>query len=229
MNIINRITIIVLLFGTLSGCRIDVTTDIFLTDLKSVAKEKIKDFYAPAEFKLEMSTEKKCNEEKENIGMILNGYFDDIKVKNCISEGTNSFLLVSLVIPVIGVAQHETKKSIIGILSSYYSKSNTYQADIKINLDGLKLLNKKIKEKYYFDLDFKDSNIIFKFKNDGKSKEKINIQGSFVDGQPYVRYSYVEIGANKSMEIKFSNVKTSHFNKTGSTTVLWIPDPEKKP
>jgi hypothetical protein len=218
-----KTAIIISIFFILSGCKIDVTTDLYLNDLRDTAENNLDDLKTTGILKVQIAD---CGNKDSlrEVSNLLDDYFLNLKTKTCNIEGMQSLLKVGVDIPIFSSTKNwESKtKSIFGILVDTSNSASAYTIAFGLDLSRFSVLNQSIENKYFDTLKFGESIIMFAVNNDGKKDMAISVKDSIVDGKPITSKKFI-VSRREKIELEPSNVRRLSFSENGLMPILVIP------
>ena len=102
----------------ISGCKLDITQEVYSSDLRDVALNTTSGLMTPMKMAIEIPSTQDCDEYKADVSEVLKGLFHSFSPKVCESVGMDSWLIVETQIPLTHNAEtwHELD-SLFGLLS----------------------------------------------------------------------------------------------------------------
>ena len=130
----------------------------------------------------------------------------DIKDEGCQSKNMNGFLVLGVSYPVTSKEQ----KSVFSIFVSGNESAATIS--LKLNRDQYDRLNAEIEKEFNDGIDLDESKIEIKLVNDQRKPVEMISSSIFIDNKPVLN-AMLKLGKRKSVDIKFSNVHSAHFDE----------------
>ena len=180
----------------ISGCKLDTYVELYVGDILDAFQEELS---TQGKLKAFMTSEKKCNENKDKIIKIISRYMTDIKDEGCQSKNMDSFLVLGVSYPVTSKEQ----KSVFSIFVSGNESAATIS--LKLNRDQYDRLNAEIEKEFNDGIDLDESKIEIKLVNDQRKPVEMISSSIFIDNKPVLN-AMLKLGKRKSVDIKFSNV-----------------------
>jgi hypothetical protein len=153
-----------------------------------------------------ITSNKECTKNKDKIIKIISRYMGDLKDEGCQSKGMDSFLVLGVSFPVTSKDQ----KSVFSIFVSGNESASTIS--LKLNRDQYDRLNAEIEKEFNDGIDLDKSKIEIKLVNDQRKPVEMISSSVFIDNKPVLN-SMIKLGKRKSVDIKFSNVHSAHFDE----------------
>ncbi len=217
---LKRCLLFLTLIFLLTSCKLEIDGEIFVADIVDVGEGK-GTLNTPMNLSFEMSSEDKCNEDKEDISNILNKYFVNFVAKDCYREDFNSYLRIGADIPIINdTAPGDGKvdvsdESVISFLvvRGENDQLKYYTTHIVLNNQLFELISKEIKDKFYQTLKLNQTKIELAINNDGRETEELRFASSFVNGKPVVFPQNFKIERRQKIDYLGSDVTTAAFDQ----------------
>ena len=142
--------IILTIFLILGGCKLDTYVELYVGDILDAFQEELS---TQGKLKAYITSEKKCNENKDKIIKIISRYMDDLKDEGCQSKGMDNFLVLGVSYPVTSKEQ----KSVFSIFVS--GNESAAVISLKLNRDQYDRLNAEIEKEFNDGIDLDESKI----------------------------------------------------------------------
>lgn len=216
---LHRILIFITFLFLLTSCKLEIDGEIYVADIINVG-EGNGELNTPMNLSFEMSSEDKCNQDKEKISNVLKNYFINFVAKDCYSEDFNSYLRIGADIPIIkdqvpGRQVNVSDKSVISfaVVKGENEQLNYYTSYIALNNQLYDSISKEIKDKFYQTLKLNKTKIELAINNDGRDTEEVRFASSFVNGKPVVFPRNFKIERRQKIDFLGSNVTTAAFDQ----------------
>ena len=216
---LHRILIFITFLFLLTSCKLEIDGEIYVADIINVG-EGNGELNTPMNLSFEMSSEDKCNQDKEKISIVLKNYFINFVAKDCYSEDFNSYLRIGADIPIIkdqvpGRQVNVSDKSVISfaVVKGENEQLNYYTSYIALNNQLYDSISKEIKDKFYQTLKLNKTKIELAINNDGRDTEEVRFASSFVNGKPVVFPRNFKIERRQKIDFLGSNVTTAAFDQ----------------
>jgi len=217
---IKKILVFITVLFLLSSCRLEIDGEIYVADIVDVGEEK-GDLNTPMNLSFEMSSEDKCNQDKEKISNILKNYFINFVAKDCYREDFNAYLRIGADIPIIrdpvpndGQVSVSDKSVIsFAVVKGENEELSYYTSYIALNNQLFDSISQEIKKNYYQTLKLNKTKIELAINNDGRDTEEVRFASSFVNGKPVVFPRNFLIERRQKIDFLGSNVTTAAFDQ----------------
>ena len=205
----------------ISGCKLDVTQEVYSSNLRDVALNATSGLMFPMKMAIEIPSTQDCNEYKADVPEVLKGLFHSFSPRGCEEVEMDSWLIVDTQIPLTHIEEtwHELD-SLFGLLSEPEILGDDIFLFAMLNLDKYKLLNKRMSDKFLQSINLTDSKIIVILNNDERESLYIHTVGVFVDNYPENQGVWYKLNHRESVEIKLSNVGAGSLARVGFARVL---------
>ena len=217
-----RLSVVCLAMTLLAGCEIEMETDLYSSDLRSVSGGET-GLTTPATLALPISSVDDCAEDTQKIVKIMEGMIASFEPKGCERKDMNSFMMSVVQIPIVDSMDNwASSDELFGIVA----QSDTEDADrinvfLVMNLDRYDILSDRVKDEFYQSLDLGDSTISVVLNNDERNDIQFSVQYAFVQGQP-VRVATDSLRRRGQVTIELSNVSVALLEKNGTSMVLQL-------
>ena len=217
---IKKVLVLITFLLLLASCKLEIDGEIYVADIIDVG-EGGGTLNTSMNLSFEMSSEDKCNKEKEEISNILKKYFINFVAKDCYREDYNSYLRIGADIPIImdtapgdGQVDLSDKSAIsFSVVKGENEQLRYYTTYIVLNNQLYDLISKEIKDKFYQTLKLNQTKIKLAINNDGRETEEVRFASSFVNGQPVVFPRNFKIERRQKIDYLGSNVTTAAFDQ----------------
>ncbi len=206
----------------LSGCKIDFTGKIFLSDIARLASTPGKELTTTGIIKLQMASVPSCEEEKENISAQLNQFFLEFVPKSCENFKMESFLTGSIKIPLLSSITGWEKKtpSVFALRVQYSKKIGGIDLDLLLNQGQFRKLSSHLGNNFFKQLDLKESALTLEIENDQGSPRLLLASDIFLNDDPLLGEEAFQIAARETAKIGLSDVRREHLSRFGWAPVL---------
>jgi hypothetical protein len=209
-----KICIMLFTILLLFACKIDVSTDIFISDILDINTNK-DPIFCSAQIKFDSSS----NMNEETINALLNKYFK--KVQD-IHEDKTSYMgsiIADVQIPILKKGTYEDK-------SIFYievdSNDQYYFVNFKINEQLFDQMNSDVSNITYQKFDKNDLNVKFEINNDTKTDIKIGFHSVYINSTPTPYFSEINLERRQKIEIVPSDVLRDSLNIENFITMAFI-------
>ena len=198
----------------LSSCKFNVTTDLYVADVREVATNQISDINSVATLELEMLSEKQCSESVDEIVKLMEGLVLNVSPRGCVERGFNTYLLVDTDIPVVNSeAVWRQVDSMLGIMA--LASEGFVEVYVMNDVQKFEILSKRVRDEYFQSLEISESKIKIVLNND-RQDETIIARGIFLNENPVDGYKEFELKRRRKLEITLSDVGATHLGSNGS-------------
>ncbi len=214
-----------LIFATvlLAGCKTQVTSDVYLTDVASVATDGTA---LPVDLKLgfEVPSEDKCAEAKEMLTPTLDKHFGAIEFVGCSTEGFSNFANFTagseMVLEQVNQKVDSDMPIYVGVTPA---DGDVVEVGYFSNPDNLKALMADLPDEAKAYSDRVAVTFSATIHNDGTESSKLSVAGVYVNGSPALRPFEIDLERRKELAIRLSDVANATVSAgswAGIVTVL---------
>ena len=211
----------ILLVGFAVGCKMNLTADVYSTDLWDAANGT-EGLTAPATMAFQVPSTDGCDEHAAEIARLMSGVLDDFSPKGCEQAGMESFLLADTQLPLVSsLPAWEIADSLFGILVT--SEDEVVRVTMTMNVDKYDTLTDRMEDEFLQSVDLAASAVVIVLNNDDRNTIEFSAGGVFINGEPVLTISAYELQRRHKAEIRFSNVATAYMAKHGvlGEILLW--------
>ena len=194
----------------LSACNFEVETDVYVSDIRDVAKI---DSYlmTSTTMAIEFISKDQCEDNKREIADILSRYVSNVSIRDCVESGFNSFLVIDAEIPIMS----NTVSSPFYLFAIVTVPTDTgTKVYLSVDQQNLNALNNQMYSKYFQNLQLSESRIRVIVKNDSET-EMLTASGVFVNDYPVDESRFYELNRRAEIEITLSSVGSAHLENEG--------------
>ena len=205
----------------ISGCKLDVTQEVYSSELRDVALNATSGLMIPMKMAIEIPSTQDCDEYKADVSEVLKGLFHSFSPKGCEKVETDSWLIVDTQIPLTHNEEtwHELD-SLFGLLSEPEILGDNIFVLAMLNLDKYALLNRRMNDKFFQSINLTDSKIIVILNNDERESLYFHTVGVFVNNYPENQGIWHSLNRSQRVEIRLSNVGAGSLARVGSARVF---------
>ena len=202
--------------GVTAGCQINLTADIYTTDLRD-AVAGTEGLTAPATMAFQIPSTDDCDEHTVEISKIMEGVVSDFSPKGCESVEMNSFLLSDTQIPILDSKEAWSQSdSLFGLIAS--KNDDQIAVIVVMNLDKYGTLTARMKDKFHQTINLRSSKISLVLNNDERGDISFGASDVFVNSEPVHARERYSLQRRQRAEIRLSNVASAYLAKHGSAT-----------
>ena len=201
------------------GCKLNMTSDLYISDLQEVAFKDTKQLLTPMTIAIEIPSASECDEYSNKISSMMAGMLIDFTPKGCEQVSMNSYFLANAQMPI--VHSFSELKQVDSLFSFVTEISDDYLGVVLISdLNKYGLLNKRIYDEFFQKLDLSASEITVVLNNDEQNTREYLARGVFLDGKPVYDSKMFALERRHKVEIELSNVGASYLEEHGAVAVL---------
>ena len=223
MNLKN-VYLFLFLIVLVSACKIDMSTDVYLRDIKDVALTNAKGLKTSGLLRVGVPN---CDDKEQltQVSSLLKDYFLNVTEKSC-AAGMESLLTIGVDIPIVNSESGWTSKtsSTTALITQKSKDGTSILVNFVLNRTRFNNLNQAVENQFFDKLSLDESTVTFSVNNDGRQDEVAVISDSFVDGKPIIYSKSFTLKRRNKIDVEPSNVRRSIFSDNGSMPVLEIPN-----
>lgn len=209
----SAIAVAVMAIGVTAGCEINLTTDIYTTDLRD-AVAGTEGLSAPATMAFEVPGTDDCDEHATKISEVMAGVVNDFSPKGCESIEMDSFLLADTQVPIVTSDDVWNKSdALFGILA--FKQDEVIAVAVIMNLEKYGTLTARMKDEFHQSIDLASSKISLVLNHDEREDVDFVVENVFVNSEPVHNPETYTLQRRHRVEIKLSDVATAHLTKHG--------------
>ena len=213
----------------LSGCKMDVTPELFTSDIRAVAVEGEEDLTTPATVAIGMGSKDTCKKHAEKVSAILSEKVQGFSPRGCEGTGNDVMLASSIQIPLVtDTAAWQASGSMFGVLVQPLEQ---YDGAIGVfflaDAAQYELLNEHIRSEFYQHIDLADSRVKVVLSNDERGETRFTVNNVYFNGQPVQGLKRREhtLARRHDAEIVLSNVALSALVEGQPVATLLLMHP----
>ena len=213
----------------LSGCKMELTPELFTSDIRAVATEGAEDLTAPAILAIGVGSMDTCKEHAEKFAAILSEKVQAFSSRGCEGSGIDVKLVSSIQIPLVNEAVHwQISGSMFGILAQPLDQyDGAIGVSFLVNAEQYELLNDQIRSEFYQSIDLADSRVKVVLSNDERGEARFTVNDAYFNGQPVQGLERREhtLARRHDAEIVLSNVALSALVEGQPVATLLLAHP----
>lgn len=214
----------------LTGCKYELATELYLSDIQALAGQAGKPTTAAARIRAQVPAKQTCDEQGGEITKALTGAFQNLRDARCEAEGMNAYYTASADIPIRFAASPKDVSPQTGSIMSF---SVLRKEDARLSVVMLiqptlvQDLRSRMKRRFLQDLPVEDLRLKLIVNNDSQGEALMIAQSAFVNGSPAVLAAEFKVPRRDKLEIVLSDVATAHVATVGTLPVLGLMDATK--
>ena len=209
-----RLTAAALAIVVVSGCKMNLTADLYSSDLFD-AVAGTADLTTSATMAFQIPSTDDCDEHTAAIAEIMAGVVADFSPKGCESVEMESFLLADTQIPLLAESVWAEADALFAIV--LVEEDGAVGAALVMNRQKYGILTSRMKNKFHQTVNLAESKVTIVLNNDLRDSILFAVEGVFVDGEPALPKTDYELQRRHNAQIVLSNVATAYMAKHGMT------------
>ncbi len=219
-----KIIVSFMLFFMLTACKFKTNTELYITDLESLATGKVERVPANISVAVEMPSSKKCQEMSQEVTNLLGQYFSKVKFDKCQSKGFNDYLMVRGQLSVISIEKAKTllarDKGFLFFL--VVATDDGTEVIPYIDKERYGQFRDLVDQRYGVEIESDDLILEIVLRNDSKSERKIEGCSVYIDQMPVPLCGSITLSGRAHANIQVSKIQTEYLVKKGSTNISII-------
>lgn len=206
----------------LSGCKTNLTLDVYSSDLSKVGKDSLT---TPGMLAIEIPSSKECEKYSKQIGEMMKDLVKNFEPRGCKDVEMESFLNAAIEVPIVaGFEAWKSERTLFGVvLQEYPSMKGWTAVAVAMNLEAYKALNKRMDREFHQTLKIEKSKVTVIFHNDGRAEQRFGAGFVFVDGLP-VASAEIPLKRRSKATIELSNVHSALLSTKGKALAFALPN-----
>ena len=209
-----RLTAAALAIVVVSGCKMNLTADLYSSDLFD-AVAGTADLTTSATMAFQIPSTDDCDEHTAAIAEIMAGVVADFSPKGFESVEMESFLLADTQIPLLAESVWAEADALFAIV--LVEEDGAVGAALVMNRQKYGILTSRMKNKFHQTVNLAESKVTIVLNNDLRDSILFAVEGVFVDGEPALPKTDYELQRRHNAQIVLSNVATAYMAKHGMT------------
>lgn len=212
----------VAVFTFVCGCKLSVSPELYLTDLRDVAVNGTTGVSVPTTLAFEIPTSSECEEYTAQITDLMGGSFPEFAAKGCEDKGMDSYLMANASLPLVPSEEAwKQANSLFGILASAGEEHIT--VFMALDLEEYAAVSDKVESEFFQDLELENSTLKFEVNNDGRETMGFRVSGAFVNAEPVVFTKEYSLERRQKVDVTLSDVRVAYLAKHGYVMLLDLP------
>ena len=213
----------------LTGCKMNVTPELFTSDIRAVAIEGLTDLSTPATLAIEVGSMDTCRERTGQFEAILRDLVPEFSSRGCEGTGNDVYLVASIQIPLVNTfAAWADAQSLFGVMM-YPAEEQPDAIGVFFLADPVRFaqLNEQMKSEFYQGIDLADSRVKVVLSNDERSEARFTVNDVYFNGQPIQGLSRIEVTLKRRHDaaIILSNVGLNALIEGQPVATLLLANP----
>lgn len=210
-----KLTVVVLALIAVSGCKLNLTADIYSTDMRAAMNGEA-DITSPATLAFEVPSVDKCDEHAAKIQEIMAGVLDDFTPKGCKRQDMESFLLADTQMPFfISEESWRSSDDLFGLLLVREEEPKRISAIIMLDIRKYETLTRRMNDEFHQTVDLGASNVTLVFHNDERKTVTYEVAEVFVNSEPIHGLQEFSLDRRHKANIQLSDVATAYLARKG--------------
>ena len=212
----------------LAGCKMNVTSELYTSDIRHVAVSGATDVTTPGTLAIEIPSADKCQEYAERLSRIVGTSVIGFVPKGCERAGMNTFLMASMEIPIVA-DEHSWRQanSLFATMAYVFDEGEYIIAVLLLDAAEFKSLNDRLSKEFHQRLDLSGSKVAIVLNNDERRDIEIWMNDVFYDGHPIHGFDRAQavLSHRQAAEFVLSNVSIAWMEQEGWAALFLLEHP----
>ena len=214
---------------TIAGCKMNVTPELYLSDLRAVIEDGTYGMTTPTAIAVEIPSTEECGEYTAKIRDVLTGILESYEARGCTSEGMDSWLNLEAKVPImhgLELGQKGLDNGSLPLFSVFVSPilegrfEGLVAICLHVNREKYRLLNERMSDLFYQKIDLAASAVGMLLNNDERKPASYSVGGSFLNGVPVFKWQQFSLERRDSADLALSNVGAAALEAEGGVCPL---------
>ena len=207
---------------TISGCKMSITPELYLTDLRDVAVNSTEGVPVPTTLSFEIPSASQCEKYTAQITELMGSSFPGFTTKGCKDKGMDSYLMANASLPLVHSEEAwKELESLFGIIAIAGEEEIT--VFMVLDLAEYTALSDRMESEFFQELKIESSTLEYIISNDSREAESFLISGSFLNAEPVVFTKEFTLERRQKVDVRLSDVRIAYLAKHGYVTLMHIP------
>ena len=211
----------------LAGCKVDVKTDLYISDIRAVRYDG-KALETDGLLMFQIPTQDTFTRKQADIERLLKTYFKGVENIRTIKQGMEHYVVANIQVPIYksqdgNTDLHETISFAVMDLREKYNLTGVVLA---ISEQEYQKLSNDVQKQFIGKLDPDSFRVTVYVNNDGRGPEAINVSSVYLDGKPIPGYSTITLKKRGKRELVVSRIATINALKSGGDMFLRLNEPK---
>ncbi len=212
-----RLLVIVVGLGLaifLVGCKVNVSTDLFISDIKTV-RDGGKPLDLNGLLKFEIPSKTTFNRDQAKIEGLLKAHFKGVKNLRVIEQGMETYVAADIQLTLYNIdKEHSFGSDLISFaVVDHREKHNLTAVGLGISEEAYQTLAKDIRGKFIGKIDSDSIKVTVYVNNDESEPAAIGVASAYVDGQPFPLGKNITLDKRGKCELVISRIATVYALK----------------
>ncbi|TGK27553.1 hypothetical protein EHQ12_08625 [Leptospira gomenensis] len=183
-------------------------------------------YFANSELKFGVSSQDKCEEDREYLTETLGNFFHEITNVQCLKEDFETYFQASAKIPIVRTTESRFT-SIPGLLNISVTPGEKIRLGLYLSPEHFRSLKEIIKEKYWNTINIEEFSLSWVIINDTKDNVILTATSVYVNTKPIPGSSEIELKSKSKTTILVSNVLKDYIFENGTSSFLSFESKQK--
>ena len=182
MTKILRLTAAALILAGMAGCKMDVTPELYVSDLRAVVGGET-GLTTPATLAIGVGSKENCEKQSDAFAAMLKEMVREFSLRGCEGSGTDVALTASIQIPIVATEEAwKEARTLYGVVVRAMDEriGVFFLVDPRLYAD----LNERIKKETYRSIDLDESRVKVVLSNDERREVRFTVNDAYFNGRP---------------------------------------------
>ena len=230
-----------------TGCKLDLTQQLYTLDLLDLAEGRVAGVTAPMTMRIPIRNADECDEAVASVSLVVSGLLTDFSPRRCEEVGMDDYLIADAQIPVAFVARDDMDESAYSFTTELFNVlvfhfdgvRNVSMTEgplpprvpavidpglgvyIVVDLNKIELLETRLEEEFPAqNVDLSDSTISIELNNDVRSVVAFSVRNVFMEDVPVQGRRLFELDRRHAAMFSLSNVTSASLMRDGFAPAL---------
>ena len=213
--------LIILAILVVAGCKLDITSELYVSDLRLVLENK-SELMTPAMIAIDIPSANACDEYTTRVDEIMEGVLEQYETRGCTNEGMESKLLMAVQAPILESSSSDTLLYIGVRLVEEGEMAGKMAVYVGLDPRRYRLFQERVQNEFYQEIDLKESEVRVTLHNDERAPITYWVVDAFLNGNPVHRRQAFELVRRQTTDIVLSNVGAANLAVEGTSLGLLI-------
>ena len=221
------IPLVVLLALVLTGCKVGISADLYVSDIKTV-RDQGKPLEADGVIKFQIPSKNVFMEQQAQIKRLLATHFRGVENLRAVEQGMETYVVANIRVPVFRYKKGDLPdRDLISFAVMDFRQEHKLTAvGLWISGKAYQQLNKDVQMQFMGDLNPEDLKITVFLNNDERDPVPINLSSVYLDGRPVPYSADITLKKRDKRELVVSTIATVYSIRESVYIFLQLMEPK---
>ena len=201
---------------SLVGCNLDLTQQVYTSDVREVAEKNTKDLTSLMSMRMPIPDSKECDKHTTTIVQIIRQYVPELKTRGCKDEGMRDFLLADAPAPIEKVKQFPYTPSSLFNVAVHDVGNGDVLVGLSVDRLAFREMEKAMSKAFpIYKMDSSEMTIKFEVNHDERKSILFRAPYTFLNGEPNVSSEFQEVKRRELVRLRLSDVQVAFILRQG--------------